>query len=126
MYTKIISDTLRKASEQSPSLFAALVARHFSKMPKGRMVVEDIQNGRTYHWGQSSEVTARITVNDPVFFRKLVLATDIGLGESYVDGDWDTDDIGKVIRWFILNLYDMPSMSGGRSNIRNLLVNAMA
>ncbi|HYX32392.1 MAG TPA: cyclopropane-fatty-acyl-phospholipid synthase family protein [Oligoflexus sp.] len=126
MYTKIISDTLRKASEQSPSLFAALVARHFSKMPKGRMVVEDIQNGRTYHWGQSSEVSARITVNDPVFFRKLVLATDIGLGESYVDGDWDTDDIGKVIRWFILNLYDMPSMSGGRSNIRNLLVNAMA
>jgi cyclopropane-fatty-acyl-phospholipid synthase len=126
MYTKIISDTLRKATEQSPSLFAALVEKHFSKMPKGRLVVEDRQNARTYRWGQGSEIHARIIVNNPVFFRKLVLATDIGLGESYVDGDWDTDDIGQVIRWFILNLADMPSMSGGRTNIRNLMVNAMA
>jgi cyclopropane-fatty-acyl-phospholipid synthase len=126
MYTKIISDTLRKATDQSPSLFAALVDKHFSPMKRGSLVIDDQQSGRVYRFGQGSEVHARITVKDPAFFRKLVLATDIGLGESYVDGDWDTDDIGKVIRWFILNLQDMPSMSGGRANIRNLLVNAMA
>jgi cyclopropane-fatty-acyl-phospholipid synthase len=126
MYTKIISDTLRKASEQSPSLFAALVEKHFSKMKRGLLIIDDVQSGRVYRFGQGSEVQARITVKDPAFFRKLVLATDIGLGESYVEGDWDTDDIGKVIRWFIVNLKDMPSMSGGRANIRNILVNAMA
>lgn len=126
MYTRIIADTLRKASEQSPTLFAALVEKHFSRMPRGRLIVEDQQSGRVYRFGQGTQIQARITVNNPAFFRKLVLATDIGLGESYVDGDWDTDDIGKVIRWFIWNLQDMPSMSGGKSNIRNVLVNAMA
>jgi cyclopropane-fatty-acyl-phospholipid synthase len=126
MYTKIITDTFRKAAEQSPTLFASLVDKHFSKMKRGCLTVEDRESGRVYRFGQGSEVQARITVNNPVFFRKLVLATDIGLGESYVDGDWDTDDIGKVIRWFILNLQDMPSMSGGRSNIRNVMVNALA
>ncbi len=125
MYTKIISDTLRKAAEQSPSLFASLVDKHFSKMRKGLLVIEDQKSGRTYRFGRGHEVKAQILVKDPIFFRKLVLATDIGLGESYVDGDWETDDIGKVIRWFILNLQDMPSMSGGQS-VRNLMVNAMA
>ena len=125
MYTRIIADTLRKASEQSPSLFAALVNRHFSKMRRGRLTIEDRQNGRIYRFGKGEEIKANITVKDPIFFRKLVLATDIGLGESYVDGDWETDDIGQVIRWFILNLQDMPSMSGGRS-VRNIMVNALS
>jgi cyclopropane-fatty-acyl-phospholipid synthase len=29
---------------------------------------------------------------------------NVGFGEAYVDGDWETDDIAAVIEWFILNL----------------------
>jgi hypothetical protein len=31
-----------------------------------------------------------------------------------VDGDWDTEDITKVISWFILNVENSPAMSGSR------------
>ncbi|MBK8317040.1 MAG: hypothetical protein IPL01_24765 [Acidobacteria bacterium] len=40
---------------------------------------------------------AMIRVINPVFFRKCIPYGDVGLGESYVEGDWDTDDIVKVL-----------------------------
>ncbi|MCX6132077.1 MAG: class I SAM-dependent methyltransferase, partial [Proteobacteria bacterium] len=125
MYARLIPSTLRRVMEHSPSVFQALVDYYFSKMTEGRLVIKDETSGREFCFGQGKELSARIRVKDPAFFRKLVLATDIGLGESYVDGDWDTDDVGAVIRWFIINLEKMPSMSGGQSP-RNVLVNAMA
>jgi cyclopropane-fatty-acyl-phospholipid synthase len=38
------------------------------------------------------------------FFKHIALYGNVGFGEAYVDGDWDTDDIVDVIAWFILNL----------------------
>jgi cyclopropane-fatty-acyl-phospholipid synthase len=138
MYTRILADTFRKAgtqnladtlrwaSEQSPNVFASLVARHFRTMRHGLLIVDDRSRGRVYRFGSGQGIQARIIVHNAAFFRKLVLATDIGLGEAYVDGDWDTDDIGQVVRWFIVNLRDMPSMSGNQTSVRNVLVNALA
>jgi len=48
---------------------------------------------------------------------------DIGFGEAYVDGDWDTDDITRVISWFILNIENSPSMSG--SKLQNSALNLL-
>jgi cyclopropane-fatty-acyl-phospholipid synthase len=48
------------------------------------------------------------------FFKRCVLFGDVGFGEAFVDGDWDTDDIMKVISWFILNVENSPAMSGSR------------
>jgi hypothetical protein len=49
------------------------------------------------------------------FFKRCVLFGDVGFGEAYVDGDWETDDITKVISWFILNVENSPAMSGSRA-----------
>ena len=57
------------------------------------------------------------------FFKRCVLFGDVGFGEAYVDGDWDTDDITAVISWFILNVENSPAMSGSRG--RQLLVNLL-
>ncbi|MBZ0165716.1 MAG: cyclopropane-fatty-acyl-phospholipid synthase family protein, partial [Candidatus Omnitrophica bacterium] len=35
---------------------------------------------------------------------------DVGFGESYVDGDWDTDDITRVVEWMILNVENHPTL----------------
>ena len=44
-----------------------------------------------------------------------MLYGDIGFGEAYVDGDWDTSDITTVISWFILNVENSPAMSGSKT-----------
>lgn len=38
-----------------------------------------------------------LTVRDPAFFRKVALRGRLGLGEAYVDGDWDADDLEAVL-----------------------------
>lgn len=61
-----------------------------------------------------SEFKANIQVRDDRFFRRCVLHGDIGFGESYVDGDWDTDEITPVIAWMILNVENHPLLMGSR------------
>ncbi len=38
-----------------------------------------------------------LTVRDPAFFRKVALRGRLGLGEAYVDGDWDADDLEAAL-----------------------------
>ena len=40
-----------------------------------------------------------------------------------MDGDWETDDITRVIEWFILNVENSPAMSGSRS--RKFFINLL-
>ena len=58
--------------------------------------------------------TAIIQVRQPDFFRKCVLAGDIGFAESFLDGDWDTPDLTSVIGWFLLNVEHAPTLSGSQ------------
>ncbi|EQA55547.1 SAM-dependent methyltransferase [Leptospira kmetyi] len=61
-----------------------------------------------------------IHIHDPIFFKKTVLNGDLGFSESYMDGDWDTDDIRAVISWFIYNIEDSPSISGSKNRFAHL------
>ncbi|TGK10431.1 class I SAM-dependent methyltransferase [Leptospira selangorensis] len=63
---------------------------------------------------------AILQVKDRKFFKKLVLYGDLGLAESYMDGDWDTDDIRAIICWFLLNIESTPSVSGSNKNFIHL------
>ncbi|MBI3874957.1 MAG: class I SAM-dependent methyltransferase, partial [Verrucomicrobia bacterium] len=68
-------------------------------------------------------ITAVIRVRNAEFFKRCVLHGDIGFGEAFVDGLWDTDDLTAVIAWFIANVEDSPAMSGSRKRAKafNLL-----
>ena len=59
----------------------------------GRLAVE-MPDGRVHHFGPAgSEQSAHIRVKRTSFFRRLVLGGDMGVGESYVEGDWEADDL---------------------------------
>ena len=80
-----------------------LVTGFFSKIRQGgiRMFLPDRQIS---HFGQKdSGLEGEITVNDYRFFSRLVLGGDVGLGEAYVDEDWDTADLVTLFRLFIRN-----------------------
>jgi len=101
-----------------PSAFRAAVLASFSRMGRGRLHV-DLPDGVAAQFGAGEEAlplgvagSARIRVRREAFFRKCVLAGDIGFAESYMDGDWTSPDLVAVIGWFILNIEDAPTMSG--------------
>ena len=53
---------------------------------------------------RSSDLNATIAVEDEEFFWRAIAGGDIGVGESYTDGQWTSPEIGSVIRLGIRNL----------------------
>ncbi|MEO7501214.1 MAG: cyclopropane-fatty-acyl-phospholipid synthase family protein [Gemmatimonadaceae bacterium] len=99
----------------SRGLYQRLVIEALGAMTAGCLRL-DLPDGDTVVVGTpGSEVSAHIRVVNHDFFQKCVLFGDVGFGESYVDGDWETDSISRVIAWAVLNVENSPGMSGSRA-----------
>lgn len=80
-------------------------------MPNGRLQVE-LPDGGKVHFGNGDGVKANIRVVRHSFFTKSVLYGDIGFAEAFIDGDWQTDNIGDVVKWFIANIEYCSALTG--------------
>jgi cyclopropane-fatty-acyl-phospholipid synthase len=60
---------------------------------------------RTYAFGESdAALRAMAVVHDERFFIRALTGADIGIGESYMDGDWTTPDLVALVRLVVRNL----------------------
>jgi cyclopropane-fatty-acyl-phospholipid synthase len=59
--------------------------------------IEVVENGRSRVFGRPTDLRATVHINDPGAWRG-PLNGSIGLGESYVDGLWETDDLVALIQ----------------------------
>ncbi len=93
-----------------------------TKMDHGRLDIT-LPQGNSLTIGNGQGFSAAITIKDQDFFRRCVLFGDIGFGEAYVDGLWETDSVTDVIKWFLLNIENSPGLSGSatRSFALNIL-----
>lgn len=104
-------------------IYEKIVLGLLYKMPLGTLHLS-LPSGQILKIGNGEgNVTANIEINNRAFFKRCVLYGDIGFGESYVDGEWNTDNITNVIKWFLLNIEYAPSISGSKS--RNILLNTL-
>jgi cyclopropane-fatty-acyl-phospholipid synthase len=53
--------------------------------------------------GDGGGPAARLDIHSPRFFRRVLMDGEIGLGESYTDGDWSTPDLVGLIRLMYAN-----------------------
>ncbi len=93
----------------------------FSKLESGAITVDE--GNRSWQLGtpQSGELTAKIFVNDPNFYSRIMFGATIGSAESFIDGDWDTDDLTAVIRIFIQNMPQMVRLEKTWARFKNSL-----
>lgn len=54
--------------------------------------------------GKADELNASIHVLNPQMYSRFLLGGSIGAGESYIDKDWESDDVTSVVRAFARNL----------------------
>jgi cyclopropane-fatty-acyl-phospholipid synthase len=82
-----------------------MVIRLLGMMRHGGLRMQH-EDGRVRYFGNPGAlVTARVVLrNDTEFFKRCAFYGNIGMGEAYTDGLWDTDDIAAVISWFIENM----------------------
>lgn len=101
--------------DTSLSLTEKIALRVLEKMTLGSLVLE-LPNGMQLHYGnQQSNISADLRIINPAFFKKVLLYGDIGFGEAYVDGDFETNSITNLISWVILNIDNTPGMSGSKA-----------
>jgi len=58
-------------------------------------------------------VCASVRVKDPAFWTRVAFGGSIGAAESYIDGEWSTDDLTSVMRIFVRNREAMTGMERG-------------
>ena len=100
------------------SIWRGAVLRRLSRIRSGTLLVEDgdgaVQLGRPVADGLS----ARIAVRDPRFWRRAALGGSLGAGESYADGDWETDDLTAVVRVLARNRDALAGLERGLAWLR--------
>jgi cyclopropane-fatty-acyl-phospholipid synthase len=59
----------------------------------------------TYAFGKAaSELRAMAVIHDERFFVRAITGADIGMGESFMDGDWSSPDLVSLVRVAVRNL----------------------
>jgi cyclopropane-fatty-acyl-phospholipid synthase len=83
--------------------------------------IEVVEAGRRRGFGPAgADLRATVTINHPAAWRG-PLHGSLGLGESYVDGLWETDDLVSLIRIAARELGDLDGLRGAVARSRALL-----
>ncbi len=124
------SDSLRSQGVAGAPSWAETVARRlvgslFEPMAQGCLRWR-CPDGSTRVFGtEGASPSAEIHIRRWRFFTRCATGGDIGFGETYQDGDWETADLAAVIAWFCANVDRAPSMSGSAlKRTRFTLLNA--
>ncbi|MGH9847105.1 MAG: class I SAM-dependent methyltransferase [Blastocatellia bacterium] len=97
------------AVEKSYRIYRKIFDRVLSPLPAGKLRVALPTGEEVFYGLKTPGPEATLKILRPAFFKKCILYGEVGLGESYVDGDWETDDVVNVLSWFIINLENAPA-----------------
>lgn len=99
------SITLEKTKPSKYVWQQNVIHRLFNTMPSGGLLLRYSDGSQQQYGAVGHTIEAEIHLKDDnEFFRRTVAYGNIGLGEAYMDGVWDTPDIKAVITWFIRNM----------------------
>lgn len=96
--------------------------RYLSKLQKGSLHVI-YPDGTQKSYGNPHAKSVHITINSSDFFKRLALYGDIGFAESYMDGDFECDDLTMLMSLAMQNSQYLETLSEHekRFSLYNLL-----
>lgn len=96
--------TIRKARPTFFQRFGRYFAlNQLKKLEKGRINLR-LPEGTIIGFGETVPVEAvDMVIRENAFFSRAILRGDIGLGESYTDGQWDCDELPILFKLFFDN-----------------------
>jgi cyclopropane-fatty-acyl-phospholipid synthase len=97
-------------------LCRSLLFKKFQDLKFGYVVIKDKSQDdeSTFAFGdKSADLHATVTIYKTSFYSRTLLGGSIGNGESFVDGDWETDDLTNLVRIFVLNRDLLQAIDGG-------------
>ncbi len=78
---------------------------------------------KTWVFGdQASDLKATLLLHNEQFFTEVAFQGSVGAAESYMVGDWDCDDLTRLIQIFVRNRDLLDQMEGGMAGFKNALL----
>ncbi len=106
--------TLGRAGD---ALILKAAARMLARTPRGRVRLQ-LPSGRSQVLGASDGIEASLTLHSFAPFWRAVRRGSIGLGESYMRGEFETRDLGELFRFFLDNRPHLDSAGRGLFGVR--------
>jgi cyclopropane-fatty-acyl-phospholipid synthase len=88
----------------------------------GQLELHVPSGARTF--GAGGGLSGTLAIRDRRFFRRVLLDGEIGLGESYMDGDWTTPDLVPLVRVMLQNraaLASVPAAANWLPRLRDAM-----
>ena len=84
-----------------------------ARLEAGRLEFVAPNGEVTFAGGKAPGPHARFHIHDWDVIRRVMARGDIGLGEEFIAGSWETDDVENLISLFLLNLHHLEKFSDG-------------
>jgi cyclopropane-fatty-acyl-phospholipid synthase len=94
------------------------VKRHLHSLTRDSLTLHTASGSAQF--GQTTELKAHLYVHHPRFFRRTVLGGRLSVAESYLEGDWDCDDLTSLFRIFIRNQSSAERFDRGLARLSQL------
>ena len=93
-----------------------ILLRKLENLTRGGLIVHD--NGQQWQFGEcNKDKPLHIYVSNPKFYSNVVLGGSLGAAESYILGEWSTDDLIKLLRFFLQNAKALQRLEAGFGKI---------
>jgi len=91
----------------------ALFAR-LAELRLANLTIRDSQGSRTFGTGSEFDVLqSTVEVNNSGFYRRVALGGSMGAAESYMEGEWTSENLVDLLRIFVRNIGLTDRMEGG-------------
>ena len=104
-----MSEPVARGITRGSGLLRKLMHRALDAIETGTVVVSEPEGTSIFGTG---EPVVNVQVHNPAFYRSLVVGGTVGAGESYMDGDWDCDNLTALVRIMARNRKMLDSLDG--------------
>ncbi|MDN5782340.1 MAG: class I SAM-dependent methyltransferase, partial [Luteimonas sp.] len=123
---QIASTATRKSDPSEFGSLGRLLRRRLlaklSQLQHGQVVLEDACGSVELGTPSQRETSLRVRmrIRDPRFYRALASHGSVGAGESFMDGDWECDDLVALVRLLVRNRDLLDGMETGLARLGGL------
>lgn len=97
-------------------LARSLLQKSLGAISSGHLTLLD--SGQRMEFGDSrSDLSALVRVHTPSFYRRTAIGGTIGAAESYMDGEWDCDDLPALVRIMVRNQDAQERLEGATTRL---------
>jgi cyclopropane-fatty-acyl-phospholipid synthase len=106
-------------SEKIDRICRTILFNKLENIKHGLLTIEDHSLGKkiVHDYGDNlASLKVKIVIHRSSFYSRVLLGGSIGSAESYVDGDWDTEELTALIQIFAINRELLQGIDGGFGN----------